>query len=173
MMKEWADLCRLSVIVGQHTAKMLPADHPAYVSTDVWLGRDQVIAKALLEALQVPLPLAGRLVRVFGAVIEIPMLAVLHTRENLPLRRAVAFQLVGDDHPGHVLAPFQQLAEERLRRFLVPPALDYEVEDIRVNLDLWYAEPPTKGGHRHGHITVRRSPDPPYGGLGFDQSHRG
>jgi hypothetical protein len=53
MMKEWADLRRLSVIVGQHTAKMLPADHPAYVSTDVWLGRDQVIAKALVVTLRV------------------------------------------------------------------------------------------------------------------------
>ena len=53
MMKEWADLHRLSVIVGQHTAKMLPADHPAYVSTDVWLGRNQVIAKALVVTLRV------------------------------------------------------------------------------------------------------------------------
>ena len=53
MMKEWADLRCLSVIVGQHTAKMLPADHPAYVSTDVWLGRNQVIAKALVVTLRV------------------------------------------------------------------------------------------------------------------------
>jgi hypothetical protein len=53
MMKEWADLRCLSVIVGQHTAKMLPADHPVYVSTDVWLRRDQVIAKALVVTLRV------------------------------------------------------------------------------------------------------------------------
>ena len=43
----------------------------------------------------------------------------------------------------------------------------------RVNLDLWYPGPPMKGGHRHGHVTVRRSPDPPHGGPGCDPSHRG
>ena len=43
----------------------------------------------------------------------------------------------------------------------------------RVNLDLWYTGPPTKGGHSHGHVTVRRSPDPLARGPGFDQSHRG
>ena len=43
----------------------------------------------------------------------------------------------------------------------------------RINLDLWYAGPPTKGGHRHGHVTVRRSADPPDRGARFDQSHGG
>jgi hypothetical protein len=43
----------------------------------------------------------------------------------------------------------------------------------RVNLDLWYSGPPMKGGHRHGHVTVHRSADPPNRGAGFDQSHRG
>jgi hypothetical protein len=42
----------------------------------------------------------------------------------------------------------------------------------RVNLDLWYPVPPMKGGHRHGKCTVRRSPEPPHGGSGFDQSYR-
>jgi hypothetical protein len=46
-------------------------------------------------------------------------------------------------------------------------------ENIRVNLDLWYIGPPTKGGHRHGHVTVRRSADPPDRGARFDQSHGG
>jgi hypothetical protein len=46
MMKECAELRRLAVIVGQRTAKMLPAYHPANVSTQLLLGRDQVIAKA-------------------------------------------------------------------------------------------------------------------------------
>jgi hypothetical protein len=46
-------------------------------------------------------------------------------------------------------------------------------EDIRGHLDLKYTGPPMKGGHSYGHVTVRRFPDPPYGGPGFDQSHRG
>jgi hypothetical protein len=44
---------------------------------------------------------------------------------------------------------------------------------MRVNLDLWYAGPPTKGGHGHGHVTVRRSADPPDRGARVDQSHGG
>jgi hypothetical protein len=50
-----------------------------------------------------------------------------------------------------------------------PWILDY----IRVNLDLWYAGPPPKGGHRHGDVTVHRSADSPDRGARFDQSHRG
>jgi hypothetical protein len=45
--------------------------------------------------------------------------------------------------------------------------------NTRVHLDLSYTGPPTTGGHGHGHVTVRRSPDPPHGGPGFDPSHRG
>src|SRR5882724_11774284 len=45
--------------------------------------------------------------------------------------------------------------------------------NLRVNLDLWYPVPPTKGGHSHGQFTIRRRPDSPHGGAGFDQSHVG
>src|SRR5882724_9941622 len=43
----------------------------------------------------------------------------------------------------------------------------------RVNLDLCYPGPPTKGGQSHGTCTMCRCQDPPHGGPGFDQSHRG
>jgi putative transposase len=43
--------------------------------------------------------------------------------------------------------------------------------NTRVNLDLWYAVSPTKGGHSYGNVTIRRSPDPPDRGPRFDQSH--
>jgi hypothetical protein len=46
-------------------------------------------------------------------------------------------------------------------------------QTIRVHLDLWYPGPPTTGGHGHGHVTFRRSPDPPHGGARCDQSHGG
>jgi len=46
-------------------------------------------------------------------------------------------------------------------------------QHIRVHLDLWYPVPPTKGGHRHGQFTIRRRPDPPHGGAGFDQPDAG
>ena len=55
-----------------------------------------------LEPLHASLPLARRLMRVLRAVIEVPVLSMLDTREEFPLRRALARQLVRDEDPGHV-----------------------------------------------------------------------
>ena len=52
-----------------------------------------------LEALQNPLPLAGGLVRILGAVIQPFMLSVLDAHQDLPLRCAIAGKFVGDDNP--------------------------------------------------------------------------
>jgi hypothetical protein len=41
-------------------------------------------------------------VGILRAAIEIAVLAVLHPWKHLPLRRAITFQLVRDDHPGYV-----------------------------------------------------------------------
>jgi hypothetical protein len=67
-------------------------------------------------------------VRVLRPIVEIPVLAVLDFRENLPLRRTVAFEFIGDDHPRDVLAPFEELAEELLRGVLVAPPLHQNIE---------------------------------------------
>jgi hypothetical protein len=45
-------------------------------------------------------------------------------------------------------------------------------QNMRVNLDLWYPGPPTRGGHPYGSFTLRRSTDAPDRGARFDQSHR-
>ena len=87
------------------------------------------------KPLQASLPLAGRLVGIFRAVSEVPVLAGLHTRQDLPLGRAIAFQLVGNDHPRHVGQPLQQLAEKLLRRFLVATALDENIQDVAILVD--------------------------------------
>ena len=57
---------------------------------------------------------------------------MLHPRQNLALRRAVALQLVGNDDAGHVVQPFEQRAKELLRRVLIPPALDQDIEHVIV-----------------------------------------
>ena len=57
---------------------------------------------------------------------------MLHPREYFPLRCAIAFQLVGDDHPWHVGQALQQLAEKFLRRFLVAAALHQHIEPVPV-----------------------------------------
>jgi hypothetical protein len=43
----------------------------------------------------------------------------------------------------------------------------------RVYLDLWSTVPPVEGGHRHGEVTMPRSPEPPHGGAGWDPSDGG
>ena len=53
-----------------------------------------------LEPLHMALPVAGRLVGVLRTIIEIPVLAMFHSRKNLVLGRSVALELVGDDQRG-------------------------------------------------------------------------
>ena len=50
-----------------------------------------------LEPLHDPLSSSGRLMGVFGPVIEALVLAMLDARHDLPLCGGVAFQLVGDE----------------------------------------------------------------------------
>jgi hypothetical protein len=66
--------------------------------------------------------------RVLCTVIQVFMLAVFHVRQYLPLRRAVALELIRNEHPGDILAPFEECAEELLGGVLVPPPLHEDVE---------------------------------------------
>ncbi len=88
-----------------------------------------------LEALHGVLALPRRLVGVFGTIVEIAALPVLHPRQHLPLGRAIARELVRDQHPRDVGAALEQLAEEFLGRRFVPAALDQDVEDVAVLID--------------------------------------
>jgi hypothetical protein len=86
-------------------------------------GKEALCMTRRFEPLHPPFSLARRLVGVFSTIVQIAMVPMYHTRQYLTLRGAVAFELIGHDHPGHVRQALEQLAEERLRRFLVPPAL--------------------------------------------------
>jgi hypothetical protein len=88
-----------------------------------------------LESLHAPFPLARGLMGVLRTVVEIPMLAVLDTREDLPLRRPVTLELIRDEHPWYVLTSLEELAEELLGRLFVPPSLHQDVEDVPVLVD--------------------------------------
>ena len=78
------------------------------------------------------------LMEALGGVVEISMLAVLHLRQNLPFRRTVALQFIGDDDTRYVLAPLEQLAEELLRGLFVSSAL---YENIQYGTVLIYGAP--------------------------------
>jgi hypothetical protein len=70
--------------------------------------------------------------RIFRAVIQIAMLAMLHAWQELALGRPIALQLIRDHHARDVLAAFEELAEELLRGRLISPALDENIQDVAV-----------------------------------------
>jgi len=82
-------------------------------------GEEALRVPGGLQPLQAPLSLAGWLMGVLRAVVEVAVLAMFHPREHLPLRRSVAFELVRDEHPWHVGQALEQLAEALLGRLLV------------------------------------------------------
>ena len=65
-----------------------------------------------VEAAHHLLLLSGGLVGVLDPVVQILRATVLDPRHQSPVRYAVAGQLVGDQHPGHIPQSLQQLAEE-------------------------------------------------------------
>ncbi len=95
-------------------------------------GEETLRVPGGLKPLHAPLALAGRLMGILRTVIEITVLAMFHPREDFPLRRPVAFELVGEDHAGHVGEPLEEFTEELLGSPLVAPTLHEDIEDIAV-----------------------------------------
>src|SRR5262245_12039250 len=87
------------------------------------------------EPLHVSFALTGGLMRVLGAVVEVPMLAMFHPGENVALSSSVALEFVGDDHARDVGQSLEQLTKELLRGPLIPPTLDQDIEYVPVLID--------------------------------------
>src|SRR5215510_2011232 len=85
-----------------------------------------------LEPLPPILALARGAMRVLTAVVQIATLAMFHPGQDLALGRAVALQLIRDEHPWHVLQAPEELAKKLLRRVLIAPALHQNVEHVIV-----------------------------------------
>lgn len=79
-------------------------------------------------------PLPGGLVGIFRAIVYVSVLPVLHTLEHLPLRGAIAVQLVGDHHLWDVLASVEALPAELLGCRLIPSALPQDIAHVTVLL---------------------------------------
>ncbi len=73
---------------------------------------------------------SGRLMRILRTVVESFIPVVLDTGHDLGLRRAVTLELICNDHARDILQALQQLAEELLRRLLISPALDEDVQHL-------------------------------------------
>src|ERR1700753_1006197 len=66
--------------------------------------------------------------RILCPVVEALVLPVLNAGHNLPLGSAIAAQLVGDQHTGHLQLPLEQLAEQAPGGLPVAPPLDENIE---------------------------------------------
>ena len=77
-------------------------------------GKEALCMTRRLEPLHLPFSSSRLLMRHLGSVVEVSALAMLDTGQDLPLRRAVAAQLIGHDHPRHVPQAAQQLRKNRL-----------------------------------------------------------
>jgi hypothetical protein len=73
-----------------------------------------------LESLHPSFPLTRGLGGVFGTVVQIAVLPMVHTRQDLTQGRTIALKLIRDDHPRHISQALQWLAEELSRRFVIP-----------------------------------------------------
>ncbi len=93
-------------------------------------GQELLGLPGRLEPLHAPFALAGRLMRILRTIVEVAVLSVLDVRDDRPLGRGVAFQLIGHHDPRHILQALQQLLEEALGRLGVAPALDQESSTI-------------------------------------------
>ena len=85
-----------------------------------------------LEATHRSFTLACRLMRVFRAVVEAFVSAMLNTWHHFLLCRLVAPELVRDQDAWHVLASFEQLAEEFLGSDFISTALHQDIQHIPI-----------------------------------------
>ncbi len=129
------------IIPGRQSARTFPAvrlrSEAMPAGTEVFADRPEGGQEPLglarrLEALHGVLTFARRLVRVFGAVVEIAALPMLHARHDLALGGTIAGKLVGDQHPRHGPQPREQLAEEPGRGLRVAPGGDQNVQHVPV-----------------------------------------
>src|SRR6266436_1486453 len=98
-------------------------------------GKEALNLPRRLEPLHDPLSSSGRLMGVFGAVIEALVLSMLDPGHDLPLGRGVAFQLVGDEHTRGSTLLLEELAEQALGGLLVASAPDENIENEAVLVD--------------------------------------
>src|SRR5437762_5232253 len=98
-------------------------------------GEEALNLPRRLEPLHDPLSSSGRLMGVFGPVIEALVLPMLDPGHDLPLGSGVALQLVSDKHTRCAPLLLEDLAEQAFGGLLVTPALDENIENEPVLVD--------------------------------------
>jgi hypothetical protein len=87
------------------------------------------------ESSHAPLPLAGRLVRVLGPVVQVPMLSMGNAWHHNSFCSGIAAQLVSNNHARLTPGALQQLAKEPDGSEPVPFRLRQDVENNAVLID--------------------------------------
>jgi len=85
-----------------------------------------------LEPLHAILTLPRGTMRMLTAVVQRATLAMFHPRQDFTLRRAVALELVRDNHAWDIPQALEQLTKELLRRLLVTATLHQDIEHVIV-----------------------------------------
>jgi hypothetical protein len=98
-------------------------------------GEEPLRVPGLLEARHASFTLAGGLVRILRAVIQGPMVAVLHAGQELSPRRLVALEFIGDEHPRYIPQSLEEFAKEAFSRNLIATALDQDIENLAILID--------------------------------------
>ena len=125
-------------------------------------GKEALDLPRRLEPLHDPLSSSGRLMGIFGPVIEALVLPMLDPGHNLLFGGGVALQLVGDEHTRCPTLVLEKHAEQALGGLRVAPALD---EDVKTEALLVAGTPePSRASPRdHGRPA---SPRPCAGSMG-------
>ena len=82
-------------------------------------GQEPLRMPRRFEAFHRPFASSGALMRVLGAVVQIPQPPVLHRRHELAVGDPAAAQRVGDQHPRHLPQALAQPTEESRGRHRV------------------------------------------------------
>jgi hypothetical protein len=130
--ERWSMMCKDDRRWQRGVVMMLPL---CAISISRDIGENALGVPGRREPRHAPLPPAGRLVGVLGAVIEVAVLAMCHTREHLPRGCAIAAEHIRDDDVRDVRHPVQPLAAECLGRLLVSSALHRDSEHVAVLID--------------------------------------
>ena len=75
-------------------------------------GQEPLRMPRRFQAFHRPFALSGGLIRVLGAVVQIPRPPLLHRRHQLAVGDPVAAQLIGHQHARHLPQALEQLTEE-------------------------------------------------------------
>src|SRR5712692_5712799 len=98
--------------------------HAKEIPNEAVHRQESLHLSAGFEPPHLPLALASRLMRDFGAIVLVLLRAVNDGWPHDAVGRRVAAKLLGDQTPWRTALPFQQLLEEAFGRTPIAPGLD-------------------------------------------------